>query len=140
MRASEDLTTLARPTKFNTDRADRVLDALRAGNTRRAAAQYAGVDDRSLRRWIERFVHFAAAIEKAEADAEVRHVANIARAAQEGTWQASAWWLERRRPDDYGRRERIDVTVRQTAERLGAELGIDPDDLIREAERILSRG
>jgi hypothetical protein len=33
----------------------------------------------------------------------VRFVAQIARAAQDGTWQAAAWWLERRRPLDYGR-------------------------------------
>jgi len=47
---------------------------------------------------------FLAAVKKAEADAIVRHVANIAKAAQDGQWQASAWWLERRYPAEYGRR------------------------------------
>src|SRR5262249_15332874 len=39
---------------------------------------------------------FADAIEKAESDAEVRFTTIVAEAAA-GSWQAAAWWLERRR-------------------------------------------
>jgi hypothetical protein len=131
---------MTRPTKRTPALEQRLLGALRAGSTRRAAAPFAGVSEDSLERWERSSAGFADAIKKAEADAEVRHVANIAKAAQDGTWQASAWWLEPRRPDDYGRRERIELNIRQTAERLGAELGLDPDELVREAERLVRGG
>jgi len=122
-------TEVGRPTKRTPEREQRLLDALRAGNTRKAACSYAGVAQDAFNRWLLRFADFADAIQKAEADAEVRHVANIARVAQEGTWQASAWWLERRRPDDYGRRERLDldVYIRERA----AELGLDPQEALQ---------
>jgi hypothetical protein len=93
---------VGRPTKRTPHLEAALLQALRAGNTREAACHYAGIDLHTLSRWM-RFATFATAIEKAETDAEVRFVAQIAKAAQDGTWQAAVWWLERRRPLDYGR-------------------------------------
>jgi hypothetical protein len=78
-----------RPTKRTPEVEARLFDAIRAGNTRKAACHYAGIDLHTLGRWMQ-FATFATAIEKAEADAEVRNVAVIAKAAQDGTWQASA--------------------------------------------------
>lgn len=129
---------MARPTKFCDERTERLLSALRAGNTRRAAAAFAGVSDDTLERWEQRYADFAEAIKKAEASAEVQHVAIVAQAAQSGVWQASAWWLERRRPADYGRRERVDLNViRSEAQRLAEQLGLDVDEVVSEARRIL---
>jgi transposase len=116
---------VGRPTKYSSQRVDRICAALTAGNTRRAAAVYGGIGENTFGDWMRRFRDFRDAIEKAEAEAEVRAVAQIAQAAQSGTWTAAAWWLERRRPDDYGRRERLDVEhyVRTRAR----ELGLDED-------------
>jgi len=33
----------------------------------------------------------------------------IQKAAGKGNWQAAAWWLERRRPNDYARRDTVQV-------------------------------
>jgi transposase len=131
---------VARPTKRTPEVEQRLCDALRAGNTRRAACLSAGVEQHTFQRWLLRFAQFAQAIQKAEADAEVRHVANIAKAAADGVWTASAWWLERKRPDEWGRRERVDLTIRQHAERLAQEQGLDVEELIAEAERIARAG
>ncbi len=46
-------------------------------------------------------------VEKAERRAIMRNVAHIQRAAGEGNWQAAAWWLERKYPDDWGKKERL---------------------------------
>ena len=95
---------VGRPSKQTPERTQRLLSALTAGNTRRAACLYAGISDETFATWQRRSLDFLEAVKKAEADAEVRHVANIAKAAQGGQWQASAWWLERRRPEAYARR------------------------------------
>ena len=100
---------VGRPTKRTPEREQRLLDALRAGNTRGHACVYAGFEQHSFQRWMLRYAHFAQAVEKAEADAIVRHVANIAKAAADGQWTASAWWLERRYPQDYALRFQNDA-------------------------------
>jgi len=104
-----------RLSKHTPEREQRLLSALSAGNTRQAACHYAGISDESLRRW-QQSVEFVERLKKAEADAEVRHVANIAKAAQDGQWQASAWWLERRRPEAYARRSDTDAIAAATVQ------------------------
>jgi hypothetical protein len=130
---------VARPTKYTAERAQQIADALTAGNTRRASAAAAGITERTFERWMLRFDGFVAAIEKAETEAEVAHVATIRAAAHDGTWQASAWWLERRRSDDWGKRDRIEIisSVRDLARRAG--LSAEDEALaVAEAEQVLA--
>jgi hypothetical protein len=99
---------VGRPTKRTPEREQRLLDALRAGNTIQHACRYADISDVTFDNW-RKDLAFLAAVKKAEADAIVRHVANIAKAAQDGQWTASAWWLERRYPQDYALRFQNDA-------------------------------
>lgn len=112
-----------RKAEINKHKRERLLQALRAGNTREASCAHAGLASRTVRRWLERGGAHARAMEQdaalapteqsklwedvqlAESAAEVMMVALIQRHAAT-TWQAAAWWLERRRPQDYGRVER----------------------------------
>jgi hypothetical protein len=127
-----------RPSKHTPEREQRLLDALRAGNTRKAACHYAGISEEALARWLRASVDFVDAVQKAESDAEVRMVAEIAQAARGSTWQAAAWWLERRRPDDFGRRDRVDIELRMQVKRLAAELELSEQDILAEAERLVA--
>ncbi len=52
---------------------------------------------------------FLNAIKSAEAQDKQWHLDNIRKHA-ERSWQASAWYLERRWPMEFGRRESIDPT------------------------------
>lgn len=126
-----------RPTKFTPDVRTRIITAIRNGNTYEASANYGGICYSLLREWIVRgeqeqigdFSDFVDAVKKAEAEAEVESVALIRRSAQEGQWQAAAWFLERRKPSEWGRRDRHEVA--QT------NLNINWDDLTEnELERI----
>jgi hypothetical protein len=112
---------MARPLTYSPERAQRITQALAAGNTRRAAAAGGGISEDTLARWVRRYAGFAEAIKSAEAEAERAHVGNIVRAAAEGTWQASAWWLERRRPEDWRRRDHVEHDVSGTIEHVQLE-------------------
>jgi hypothetical protein len=114
------------------------------------------------------FWQFAEALRRAEAAAEVRHVKVIETVAQGGQlisettietprkdggvmvrterrfqppdWRASAFWLQRRRPQEWGRRrEGVDLEwARRQVERLTRELatryGLDPKALLEQSE------
>jgi threonine synthase len=103
--------------KYVPETVKKITEALGAGNTRGASSAYGGIDQSTFDRWMAKYAEFAAAVKDAEARAEVGHVANIAQAARSGNWTASAWWLERRRHQDWGRKDRVEIvnTVRQLA-------------------------
>lgn len=123
---------MARPSKWTPAVRERILDALRCGNVRRAAAQSAGISEDTLERWLKRYTGFAGAVLQAEADAHKLVVNALWGRAMAGDVRAQTFILERR----YGWRESIQVDVRTEAARLAAELGMDADELMREAERI----
>ena len=96
-----------------------VCQAIRSGNTARTSVAFAGIPEKTFYYWLERgreggkanerYVQFMQAVEKARADAVVRNVAIIQKKASE-TWQAAAWWLERRHPKDWARTEKTQLT------------------------------
>lgn len=105
------MTRRGRPTKLTPEVQQRIVEALAAGNTRKDSAAYAGIGYSTFEAWMVKtgkiYREFQEAVKSAEARAVIRNVAIIEKAAQE-QWQAAAWWLERRRPDDWGRKERIE--------------------------------
>ena len=107
-----------RPTKLTPQVQARIVQAIVGGNDITVAAAYAGIHKAQFYRWLEKgeqqqqgiYRAFRDAIQKAQADAEARNVALIAKAAQDGTWTAAAWWLERKYPERWGRKDRHEVT------------------------------
>ena len=122
-----------------------VLTALGAGNYRRHAARFGGVSHETFYRWLHDAdlmidgVTFADAVQKAESDAVVRALARIAQAGAKGSWQADAWFLERRYPADFGLRHRVDlsVEVRREIERLTSD-PLEVEEAVAEAEALLA--
>ncbi len=114
---------MARPTKFDDKIAAQILQAVRVGCYIETAAAYAGISKQTLYNWLKIGARrrtgplhdFHTAFERVLAQAEMRDLALISKAAEE-QWQAAAWRLERKFPDRWGRRERHDVS-------LGAEEG-----------------
>lgn len=136
---------MARPDKLTPERQDRIVTAIRAGNTREAAAAHAGITDRTLYHWLAKgrkarsdckCRQLFQAVKKAENECELMSVAIIRQAASRH-WTAAAWWLERRRPDQWGRKESLDITIRREAEKIAKETGLDVEAVIAEAERIV---
>lgn len=134
---------------------DRVITALEAGSFFDDACAFAGVSKSAGYEWLARgraaratqedkgdqhelpgnerlFLEFADAVEKARAGAVITNLAIIRTAAQKGSWQAAAWWLERTAPEKYGRFQRPaadaeEITTEQAREQL-AELELGDDD------------
>lgn len=100
---------MGRPTRYTPEVVTKITNAIRAGNYREPAARMAGVSPTSLYAWQARYPEFAEAIQKAEAEAEGRMVAIVAAAAPK-SWQAAAWWLERKQHERWMRRDRIEQT------------------------------
>lgn len=92
-----------------------------------------------MTRWMAANVAFRNEVLQAEAEAEMLCIRTLRGAITEGDVKAAQWWLERRRSEDWGRIDRLEVSTRQQAEALAAELGVPVDEVIREAERIANR-
>lgn len=119
---------------------DQLLAALEDGDTRRAASAAAGIDHTTLYRWMAKDAPLRTAVERAEGLAEHHRTAIVRKAGDEGNWTAAAWWLERRKSEDYARRERVDMSVDISGQvrKLAAEHGLDESTLMAEAEAILA--
>ncbi len=136
-----------RPTKLTPQSEKLFLDSLQVGTTIETAATTAGLSSATIREWVQRgkgehktrnktewFAEFAAAIEKAKAQAEIARVARIEKAGCGGTivyrktitkpdgtvvteekythpeWTADAWYLERAHSDRWSLKHRLEHT------------------------------
>lgn len=107
---------MARPCKLDPESQARIIQAVSAGALLRDAAAAGGVSYRSLASWLARgrkatngpFRQFFQALKAAEAEVAARMCAAIVAAAKDD-WRASAFWLERRRPKEFGRRTYTEV-------------------------------
>lgn len=102
---------MGRPTKLTPRVQEIVTKALEAGAFFSVACELAGIGDSTGYRWIEEgdkgrspYREFRDAVKKAEAASEFDALATIRGAARDGTWQAAAWYLERKHPDRWGKR------------------------------------
>lgn len=98
-----------RPTVLTPEVRSKVLEALRVGVSRTAAAVRAGIGASTLREWMARedeaepYASFRAEVEAAEALCEARLSGVVFKAALEDPNQAR-WLLERRFPREWARR------------------------------------
>ena len=95
----------------------RLSQAISVGAYIEDACVFAGISSRQYRRWgvlaekgVEPYASKWVEIQKSEAQAIVRNLFNIQNAANSGTWQASAWILERKYPEKYARKDFVQIT------------------------------
>tara|TARA_R100000664_G_scaffold34236_1_gene55479 strand:- start:6368 stop:6841 length:474 start_codon:yes stop_codon:yes gene_type:complete len=121
---------LGAPVKLTPEVIRTLVNALQAGAYVETAVAHANISKTSYYEWIKKggaermrlekglkprktfglFLDLLNAVEKAQADAELRDLAIISKASTED-WRASAWKLERRNPSKWGR-QRIEAEVR----------------------------
>lgn len=119
-----------RPTKLTPKLQKEIMTVIRSGNYIETACAYVGINKDTYYEWMKRgareidrvennpkarvrkdekkYVDFSKEMTKALAHAEIRDVAIIAKAG-ETNWQASAWRLERKFPQKWGRKENYSI-------------------------------
>ena len=139
------MTQRGRRSKFTPEAQEKVISAIRAGNYANVAAEYAGICERTLYRWLEKgrtakkgpYRTFWESMQRAESEAEVRAVAMVQK-HMDDNWQAAMTFLARRYPDRWGRKDRLSLDV-DPKETLCNLLAISPDELeefVDEAARL----
>jgi hypothetical protein len=89
--------------KYTAEAHKTIVKAIKLGETYKGAAMAAGISERTFYEWREKHPRFLQAIEKATSEMRRANIEYIAKKAPT-TWQAAAWLLERRFPNEFGRR------------------------------------
>lgn len=104
-----------RRTKRTPEVLETITNVIKVGGTQVDACRSAGISEQTFARWKRDHVDFVNAIQKAETECRIRKIARIDKAGREGTWQADAWFLERKYPDEFGQKLTLRVTPEQAA-------------------------
>lgn len=108
-----------RKPKLTPEVQERLINALLAGNYVETACEYAGISRSIYYSWLaeaekprakKEFLELKDAVGKARAEAEMRNVSKIQKAADKGSWQAAAWWLERSHSKKWGRQQKVELS------------------------------
>jgi hypothetical protein len=92
--------------------------AIRNGAYVETAVALCGISKQTFYRWLRQgeteeapdlIRKLSDAVKKGMAEAEMRDLAVIDKAAQEGEWTAAAWRLERKFPEKWGRRSHVQL-------------------------------
>lgn len=142
---------LGRPTKLNEDMAVAIIALLSRGNYRKIVAEFVGIRGDTLSAWVDKgtsyltmlandetldddeqmFADFAAGVFRAEARSEIDAIESIMNAGKHD-WRASAWYLERTRPDRFGKIDRSEVNA-------NLNVSVDPGELSRKLQHLVEK-
>jgi hypothetical protein len=100
---------MARRTKYTKELVAELLQILTEGNTIETACGCVGIGQETFFGWQRNKTEFAEAVQKAQ-KAAIRRNVGIVQVAAKKSWQAAAWWLERRHPQDYALRRPVEDT------------------------------
>lgn len=113
---------IGRPSLLDKAITDKLASILRIGVYRETACVLVNISKQTFYNWIDRaeqdreagrsteFTNFLDAIEKAEAEAEFGALATVR--GGKNNWTANAWFLERKMPRKYGRREEVEHSTK----------------------------
>jgi transposase len=121
---------MARPSKYTPEAVSRILQALEVGTPYKHAAAFGGISEDTFSRWLKRHADFAESVKAAESRAMVGRLVRI-RQAETESWQAAAWWLERRYPTEFGRKtvSRIEVDDSRQMEEIASQYGVSASEI-----------
>lgn len=108
---------LVSKTKATPRTIDIILEAISEGLTQREASILAGISEDTLSLWKRQDSDFSEQIRQKEIESKLYHIRNIRRASEK-SWQASAWWLERKFKDEFSTKSNTDVKSTENIDKL----------------------
>ena len=125
--------------KLTPELAKEAIKLVKGGASNADVIAWLGVAETSFYKWLrdpqnEAQRQLAQGMKKAETERKLWHLQRIHKAADDGDWKASAWYLERRYPNEYARTQRItgEVITTQRSDAL--------TEAIKETARKMERG
>ena len=91
---------MARPSKCTPETTAEIIKWLRAGNSQKDSALLSGISEKTYYEWMKTKREFRKPIKKAERECKARNIAIILKASEK-SWQAAAWYLERRYSSEF---------------------------------------
>jgi transposase len=107
-----------RKPKLTKELIELLATALQNGNYIETACDFAGINRATLYRWLQEseaddakplLKELSDTVMKARAQAEMRNVLRIQKAAED-SWQAAAWWLERSQPKKWSKQTNVELS------------------------------
>lgn len=126
--------------KLNPQIQEAICNEIKRGTPITSACLIAGISKDTYYRWYHKgekaktgkFKEFYNKIEEAKAYAISLRVENIRKAGRNGSWQADAWWLERMDPENFSRKDHVNVKSENINHNLNINLGKLFDDKLVE--------
>ena len=127
--------------KLNPQIQDAICNEIKRGTPITSACLIAGISKDTYYRWYRkgekaktgRFKEFYNKIEEAKAYAIALRVENIRKAGRNGSWQADAWWLERMDPENFSRKDNVNVKSENINHNLNINLNrLFDDELVED--------
>jgi len=131
---------MARPTKMTPNITKKIGDNIALGLSYSFAAEAAGITYPTFNLWYKegkteksgKYHQFYQCIQKCNADAAKKLLERLNEAAEAGDSRISMWILERRFPEDFGRREYRKMNVISENKNETVEIMVKDADKIRE--------
>jgi hypothetical protein len=133
---------MARRPVLNAVKKAEILAVLATGCPRQTAADYVGCDLKTIYNTALRDDEFYRQLRRRERHAEVAHLVNLNNAGKESRyWRASAWFLERIRPESYGTRTPETLTREELSALLSrfTEMMVEEVPVARFRKQIIAR-
>jgi len=128
------MTQTGRKTKLTSELQKQICDLIKRGNYTKTACLAVGIDESCYYKWIKRgeeaktgiYFQFVQSIKRVQEEAKVRYLERIREAADNGNWTAAAWFLERKYPDEWGKKEKHTLEGKMEQKHSGKiDLNID---------------
>jgi len=121
---------MGRPSKLTEELQTEICEYIASGNTFKRACRLSGISDSIFYDWKAKgekekqgkYSEFLDTIKRSSEKFKQTNIDIIQQAAKGGTWQAAAWLLERKHPEEFGRRDRINIDLNSQEDKLAKML------------------